>query len=166
MRMLMVTVAAVVLAGCGDGDRQPTARASYASADGTLTITVLDPYARPATAGTMSTAGYFEIGADSMDTLVGARAAGFDAVELHTVTEEDGISRMRQVEGFDLVPGRLVALAPGGNHLMLMGPDGALREGDTIDVTLVFESGAEVAVPLPVERRAPDGHGGMDHSGH
>ena len=181
MQKNLFGAAALVLAGCGAQDTlssdagapvvpyEDAARAEVRTESG-MTVSISEGFVRPAAAGAASTAAYFTITADQLDELTGARADGFAAVELHTVTEEDGISRMRRIDGIDVIPGRLTSLRPGGKHLMMMGPDRALTEGDTVPVTLSFASGAEAAVTLPVLRPAPGaardegmGHEGMRH---
>jgi copper(I)-binding protein len=74
---------------------------------------------------------------------------------------EDGVAKMREVEGGIPVPaGESVTLEPGGLHVMLMGLSKPLAEGETAPLTLRFESGAEIAVDAPIRAVKPMGHGG------
>ena len=151
--------AALTLTACG-GAEPSAPREPLAAAQG---VAVLDGYVRPAARGAAATAGYLTIRSDREDALVAASSPGFAATELHEATEADGVSRMRRVDAVPLPAGETVVLAPGGLHLMMMGPESALSEGDSLPVTLTFESGAAVTLGLPVQRRGP---GGTDHAGH
>ena len=70
--------------------------------------------------------------------LVGASTDVADRVELHTMTMEDNVMQMRQVESFTVSEGEPVVLQRGGNHLMLFGVDPAIAIGDTVDLSLEF----------------------------
>ena len=77
--------------------------------------------------------------------------------------------KMREVEDGIAVPANgMHALKRGGDHVMFMGLDGALPEGETISVTLTFENAGEITLDIPVDndRKAGGGHGSLDHSGH
>lgn len=101
------------------------------------------------------------------DRLVAARADVSERVEIHEHRMEDGVMKMREVEGIDLPEGGAIEMKPGGYHVMFMGLKAPLEAGGTIPVTLVFESGAELSVEVPViERGEKPAHGHSGHSGH
>ena len=151
---LAAPLAILLLAACSPEPGAPAAApAALGGEAATEGLVLTDGYLRPVAEGAMATAGYavFESAAD--DALMAASAPGFAAVELHNVTEEDGIMRMRRVDRIALPAGEPVALAPGGYHVMLMGPEMALAEGDTVAVTFSFESGRTLTVEMPAQRR-------------
>ncbi len=49
------------------------------------------------------------------------------------------VMKMREVPGIDLPAGKTVELRPGGYHVMLMDLKGAIKAGDPVPLTLVFE---------------------------
>ena len=104
---------------------------------------------------------------DTADRLLEVRAS-FPRVMLHTTEEQDGIAKMKHVDGIDIPAGATVALEPGGYHVMFMGLNGDPFEvGEKILATLVFEKAGRVEVLFHVEERKADGHGSHgDHSGH
>ncbi|MCB0827525.1 MAG: copper chaperone PCu(A)C [Solirubrobacterales bacterium] len=53
---------------------------------------------------------------------------------------------MKPVSSIDLPAGEQVNLEPGGYHIMLLDLTGPISEGDSIPVTLSFESGDDVTV--------------------
>jgi copper(I)-binding protein len=127
-------------------------------------LTVDGAYARAVPEGVRASAAYMTIanaGAED-DRLVAARAPFAARVELHTHLMENGVARMREVEGGIPVPaGESVTLQPGGLHVMFMGLSAPLHEGDTASITLVFERAGEMAVDAPIRAVKPMGHGGM-----
>lgn len=90
-------------------------------------------------------------GAD--DRLTGASSPVAGRVELHNHTMQDGVMKMREIEGgIPLHSGETVALKPGGMHIMLMDLKAPLKRGDTVPVTLDFESGGDITVEIPVRK--------------
>jgi copper(I)-binding protein len=78
-------------------------------------------------------------------------------VHLHTVEERDGVAKMRAIEAVEVPAGQRVRLAPKSTHVMLMGLDGPLVEGQTFVVTLRFAEAGELPVTVVVKSAtAPD----------
>ena len=117
-------------------------------------IDVTDAVARPTRPGAPHSAAYFALAnaGSAPARLVGATAEGVRVVELHRTVAAGGVARMERVEGVDLAPGEAVSFAPGGLHLMLVGVDGPLADGDTLALALAFASGDTVHVAVPVGR--------------
>jgi periplasmic copper chaperone A len=100
---------------------------------------------------------------DSDDRLVSASSPMAERVELHSMTMDGDVMRMRELEdGIALPAGEMVELAPGGLHVMFIGLTGPFVAGETVPVTLTFESGASQDLTLPVIERAME----MNHSMH
>ncbi|HKJ93211.1 MAG TPA: copper chaperone PCu(A)C [Longimicrobiales bacterium] len=83
--------------------------------------------------------------------LVGATSPAADSVQIHQSTVENGIARMRRVDGLDLPPGGAVRFAPGGYHVMLLGVHRSLIPGDTVRITLHFASAPDIKLQVPVQ---------------
>lgn len=91
---------------------------------------------------------------DDMDNHMGS------AGSMNSDTEDDagtdhgsmsgGMKMMRQIDGLDIPAGSQVTLEPGGYHVMVLGLKQALAVGDTVKVTLHFESTGEVEVTAEV----------------
>lgn len=85
------------------------------------------------------------------DRLIAVRSDAAARVEIHDTTVTDGVARMREQEdGVPVPAGGAATLAPGGLHVMFMGLVAPLAEGEAAALTLVFESGAEIAIDAPV----------------
>jgi hypothetical protein len=70
---------------------------------------------------------------------------------------------MAHVPALDIPPGDTVVLEPGSYHIMLMGLNTELVEGQMLPATLIFEKAGPVQIEFMVD---PPGAGGMDHSAH
>ncbi|MDJ0994815.1 MAG: copper chaperone PCu(A)C [Dinoroseobacter sp.] len=132
-------------------------------------ITVTDAYARAASPVAKTGAAFMVIenAGPEEDRLIEARSDIAVRVELHThLSDGNGVMRMIEVkDGFAVPAGGKHMLQRGGDHVMFMGLNGPLEDGDSIAVTLVFERAGEVEVEIPVDlKRMPKGHGG--HGGH
>jgi copper(I)-binding protein len=70
--------------------------------------------------------------------------------------------RMGEVEdGFALPADGEIVMERGGHHVMFMGLTAPFEQGDTIPLTLIFETSGEVTLDVPVdlERTPEEGHG-------
>ena len=115
-------------------------------------ITIGHPYARTTAAGQASGGGYLKLensGAD--DKLLSASADVAASVELHSMSMEGDVMRMRQVDGIALPKGKTVELKPGAFHIMFMGLKAPLKNGDKFPLKLRFEKAGEVTVTVNVE---------------
>ena len=124
------------------------------------------PWTRAVAARAPTAAGYMTIrnAGSAPDRLLGAETPQAGRVELHEMSMTDGIMRMRPVPGgIALPPGQEVRLAPGGLHLMLIGPQGEFAQGARVPLALAFERAGRVEVELAVEAAGARGSG---HDGH
>lgn len=100
------------------------------------------------------------------DRLVAGSADIAGKVEIHEMTMDGGVMKMRPLDkGLAIEPGMTVKLAPGGYHVMLMDLKGQLKQGDKVPVTLQFEKAGKVNLSLDVQGVGAQAPGG-DHSGH
>ena len=119
----------------------------FASAD----VTISDGWARASILASRPAAAYLTLTSDQSDQLVAITTPIAGNVTIHAVeTDDDGVSRMAEVDALDLPSGEPVALAPGGMHLMLMGLSEKLEEGTELPLTMTFASGARMEVSVPV----------------
>ncbi len=126
-------------------------------------ITIGHPYARATAAGQPIGGGFMKLvnaGAGA-DRLVSVNAAVSKSVELHMMTMEGDVMRMRQVDSIELPAGKTVELAPGGYHVMFVGLKAPLKAGESFPVKLRFEKAGDVTVNVKVE--APGAAPGMKH---
>lgn len=128
-------------------------------------IVVDTPWSRATPGGAKVAGGYVTLRneGDTADRLIGGSSEIAERFEVHSMEMVDGVARMAPVEGgLEIPPGETVALAPGGYHIMFMGLERPLAEGEGFEGTLVFERAGEVPVTFAVgrmgSREAPHGH--------
>lgn len=118
-------------------------------------ITIGHPYARATAAGQPTGGGYMSfVNAGPADKLVAISADVSTSVEMHTMTMEGDVMRMRQVDAIELAAGQTVELKPGGYHVMFVGLKAPLKAGDKFPAKLKFEKAGEVDVTFNVEAPA------------
>jgi copper(I)-binding protein len=83
-------------------------------------------------------------------TLTGATSTMAAHAMIHETSVVDGQSRMRMRDKIVVAPGKSVALAPEGLHLMLTGFKYNVAVGDKVPLTLQFEGGSEIKVQAVV----------------
>jgi copper(I)-binding protein len=77
--------------------------------------------------------------------------------KLHATKMEDSVMKMRPLKDLTVAPGETLQLAPGGNHVMLMGLVKPLEEGDSFPLTLDFGEAGTLKVWVAVLSVASDG---------
>lgn len=138
-------------------------------------LSVITPWARATPGGVTIGAAYLKIKSTSAsgDRLVGAMSPRSGRVELHTHSVENGVTKMRKVDGFDLGKDRPLVMAPGGHHIMLFDLKAPLKAGEMLPLTLTFEKAGAITVEAkvaPVGAKGPTANeargSGSEHHGH
>lgn len=170
---LVLAGGALVLSACSGDDA--TASTDPAAETGQASVSVRDPWVKAVDTGMTSAFGIITNPSDTELVLVEAATTVASEVELHDTVDNGGQTQMRELEtGFVIPADGEHELAPGGDHLMLMGVDEAIRPGDVVTFTLTFDDGSTLEVDAPAkdfsgaqEEYAPetDGmHEGDDHA--
>lgn len=139
-------------------------------------LVITQPWSRATPGGAKTGAGYLTIEnkGSAPDRLLAVSGDIAGSIQVHEMAVTKGVMTMRPLEnGLTIEPGKTVALAPGGYHLMMMDLKSPLKQGDKLPVTLEFEKAGKVAVTLEVQAvgaKGPGGDGGSmmkqhDHSG-
>ncbi len=115
------------------------------------TLEISDVWARK-TRRTTSAAVYMRIhnATDKPDVILEATTPRASMTTLHMSSETDGIMRMEMQDTVALPAGETIAFEPGGLHIMLMGLDQPLKEGDVFPITLTLEQAGDVTVYVEV----------------
>lgn len=157
----------------------------FAIAVAVVALTLLPARAQDVTAGTLKISaswaratpkgaavggGYMTItnSGTAPDRLVGGATAISNRFEIHEMSMEGGVMKMRALpQGLEIKPGATVELKPGGYHVMFVGLNRQLTEGERVKATLQFEKAGQVDVEFTVEgigAQTGGGHsGGMKH---
>lgn len=102
-------------------------------------VTVADPWVRGTVAEQKATGAFMRLTAPTDSRVVEVRSTAAATVEIHEMTMDNGVMRMRAMPSLPLPANKAVDLAPGGYHVMLMGLKQQLKAGDTVPLTLVVE---------------------------
>ena len=159
---------------------EPTTTEAAETTEAAAEILIGDPWARQSPMGTTAGAVYMTITSPVDDALLSASVPEDVAgtVEIHeTVMAEEGMTEttmaeeemtettmgedmggddgmdsmtMQPIDKLELPAGEEVALEPGGYHIMLLDLVEPLVAGESIEVTLEFESGATQTVTAEV----------------
>jgi hypothetical protein len=118
-------------------------------------LVITGAWARATMPGQTVAGVYMQLRSDAPAKLVGVRSAAARSAELHHMSHESGVMKMRHVESLDLPAGKTVALEPGGYHIMLLDIGRPLKPGDRVKLTLLVETaGKRQQVPVEAEVRA------------
>ena len=118
-------------------------------------VSIGHPYATPSVPGARNGAAYIatlENSGKQPDRLLRASTPVAARTELHTMSMDAGVMRMREVDAIAIAPGAPIKMRPGqGFHFMLMDLKRPMKEGDTFPMTLEFERGGKVEVKVVVQ---------------
>ena len=130
------------------------------------------PWSRATPKGAAIGAGYLKItnNGTTPDRLLGGSSEAAKSFELHVMSMENGVMKMRPVEGgIEIKPGETVEFKPESYHVMFVGLKEPLVQGHRVKATLDFAKAGKVAVEFVVEsigaRQGNDDHAmpGMPH---
>ena len=126
-------------------------------------VQIENAYTRSTVPGQMAAGGFMKIeNKGAVDQLISASSPVASEVQLHEMSMEGNIMKMRQVKEVVVPAGGAVELKPGGMHLMFMNIKAPLTAGETVPVKLKFAKAGEVEVKMPVNAMGSQG-GAMKH---
>ena len=152
--MIRTTLAAallgstIVLAACNQAPDTPAATETTASI-----IAITEPWSRETAEGQNAGGAFMTIAntGTAADRLTGGSSSVAGRVEIHTMTMENDVMRMRQLEdGLEIPAGGEVTLKPGSFHVMLMDLKQPLKVGERVPLTLTFQGAGTLATELEV----------------
>jgi copper(I)-binding protein len=129
-------------------------------------------WVRASVPGQVNGAGYLEIDnkGDATDKLIAVESAASKQIELHTIINENGVAKMREVQGGIPVAAKgKTSLKPGGYHVMFIQLNGPFTVGEKVDAVMKFEKAGAVNVQFKVKpatyNPGTSGEHGMPMSG-
>lgn len=129
------------------------------------TLQVEDAWVREAPPTARVLGMFMQLHNTGSDELViqGASSPACERVEIHRTVIEEGVSRMIPQEELRLAPGETLSLEPGSYHLMLIGPNQALRAGDEVKLLIQYDGNHVQRIVAPVRNVQGEE---IDHSPH
>ncbi|MFF4414434.1 copper chaperone PCu(A)C [Streptosporangium sp. NPDC001559] len=171
-----LALTAVLVSGCaaeGTTSAAPSTPPSSAAASPAAALTITDPWIKTTGKGMTAAFGTLVNNTDTEVTVVSGVSPLSPKVELHEVVESDGKMVMRPKKGGIVIPARGThELAPGGDHIMLMGVTKKVEPGAEVPFTLTLADGGTLEFTAigkefagGKENYQGDDEGGMDMGG-
>ncbi len=127
-------------------------------------LEVKDVWARATPARAENGAAYLTVVSPIADRLVAVSTPVAKKAELHSMSLEAGIMKMRPLAAIELPAGKGVTLKPGALHIMLIDLAKPLSEGQNFPLTLTFEKAGAREVTATVQKIGAVGpHGPSGH---
>lgn len=117
-------------------------------------IMISTPWARATPRGAEVGGAYMTIAnkGATADRLLGASSPVAARLEVHAMSMDQGVMKMRPVRGgLEIKPGTSVELKPSSFHLMLIGLKQPLQQGQHFKATLQFEKAGKIDIECVVE---------------
>lgn len=117
-------------------------------------IVVQSPWTRATPLTAKVAGGYVVIqnNGDTEDRLISVTSPGLDRIELHEMSMENQVMRMRKLKSPIIIPAKgQVELKPGGYHVMFLNLKNPFKQGETVPATLHFEKAGDIDVRFSVE---------------
>lgn len=158
MRRLALLALPLLLAACQDDPRTTASTNTTVDGQTVAAVEATGPWCRPTPNGRNVTACYITLTSSTGDRVTSVISPRAAQSQLHAVSTEGGVMSMSEMpDGLELPAGQPVALAPGGDHIMLTGVTVPLVEGDLVPMAITFASGSQIALEVPVRAEAPGG---------
>jgi copper(I)-binding protein len=141
-RLQLYAAALLILASAGSAHAAPRVQAT-------------DAWCRPTMPGAQAAGCYVTLAAAQADSFKAVSSPSAERGEIHSMTMSGDIMRMRKLDRLDLPAGKPVQLKPGGLHIMLIRPKGALSAGGKVPLTLTFAKAPPVTVQADIRNPAP-----------
>ena len=131
-------------------------------------IHISQPWSRATPKGAAAGAGYMTVTnkGTAPDRVSCVSSDASAQCQIHTMTMEDGVMKMRPVEGgLEILPGQTITLKPGGFHIMLLDLKHPLEQGQSVKATLKFDRAGTVDVEYPIAGIGAPAPGAADAGG-
>ena len=113
-------------------------------------VEISDAWTRATQEGQDVGAAYMTLKSNVDLTLTSVESEFCEDIEIHSMSMENGVMKMRMLDELALKADTPVSLSPGGFHLMLFDLEGPLRAGTEVRYTLHFKDkqGKELIVDV------------------
>lgn len=100
---------------------------------------VKEPWVRGTVAQQRATGAFMQLTSAQGGKLISVQSPVAGVVEIHEMSMDGNVMKMRSITSLELPAGKAVELKPGGYHVMLLDLKRQIKEGDTVALTLVVE---------------------------
>ena len=127
------------------------------------TVAVSNAWVRTPAPSQKNAAVYMDLKAATSGALVAAGSPFAERAELHSMSVEAGVMRMRPLQRVELPGGQTVRLQPSGAHVMLVDLKRPLKAGDKVPLVLSVQSSGSSLTTLKIEAEVRDGDPAAAH---
>lgn len=103
-------------------------------------VTIKDAWVRPTNPGQDVGAAYMTLSSSQDATLISVESDVTNSIEIHSMSMQNSVMKMRMLNSLPLAAGKPYKLAPGGFHLMLFDLKKPLIIGEQVNFVLHFKS--------------------------
>jgi copper(I)-binding protein len=140
---------------------------SSTAASAADSVSIENAWVRPTTPGQDVGAAYMSFNSKQDVTLIRVSSDSTKSVEIHSMSMQNGVMKMRMLEKLAIKAGKPYKLEPGGFHLMLFDLKKPLAAGQYVNFELTFSAGnTEFKQSIRAPIKMPDDVEGQDHSHH
>ena len=147
-----------------------TASLLFISLAASAEIIIKDAWVRTTVAEQKVTGAFMQITSDKAVKLVAANSSAAETTEVHEMSMQGDVMKMRQVNEVVIDAGKSVELKPGSYHIMLMNLKKPVQAGSAVNLNLEFldAAGKKQIVKVKAEARAAvkEDAGHANHHGH
>ena len=116
-------------------------------------VQVSDAWVRATLPGQSVGAAYMRVRSKEDLTLIDVASTVSRTAELHQMSMQGDLMRMREVKALKVSPDKEAALEPGGTHVMLINLKRPMKVGDALTLKLTFRRTNGSTFVLPVSAR-------------
>jgi copper(I)-binding protein len=142
MQILKLLFLVGLLAACKAETSPETVANTMANTGAKTEVTITDSWVRENAPGQSVGAAYMTLNSPQDSTLVYVETPVAGTVEIHSMSMENNVMKMRMLEELPLKAGKPEKLAPGGFHLMLFDLKAPLKAGENAAFKLCFKDKA------------------------
>lgn len=115
-------------------------------------VRIADPWVRGTVPSQQATGAFMTIQAEQDVRLISGASPVAGVVEIHEMTMEGNVMKMRELKGgLPVAKGATAELKPGGYHVMLMDLKQPLTAGQNVPITLTFQGADQKAFTRQVD---------------
>lgn len=142
---------------------------SSAAASAKDSVSIENAWVRPTTPGQDVGAAYMTFSSKQDVTLIRTTSDATNSVEIHSMSMQNGVMKMRMLENLAIKAGKPYKLEPGGFHLMLFDLKKPLAAGQHVNFELTFRAGNtefKQQIKAPIKALESTESSSDDHSHH
>lgn len=117
-------------------------------------ITISNAWVKPTMPGQPVAGAYMTLLSDQDVVIVEVSSPVAGKAEIHSMSMQGNIMRMKRLERLQLKAGKPVELKPGGFHVMLMELNHQIKEGESVPISFVSQDGTSKKATVTVKAMA------------